>query len=79
MRVEVFAVDLPDVLPVIPVPLERDREVVPLDLQYCFDQAYDRGPYRRRASRYADPPTPPLSDELQPWAADRVAAWRAAP
>ena len=78
LRVQAFPVALTDVLPVIPVPLRQDEAEVPLDLQYCFDRTYDAGPYRRGGVNYADPPTPPLPAELRPWAADRVAAWRAA-
>ena len=69
---------LDDPLPVVPVPLREADGEVPLDLQYCFNAAYDGGPFRRQASRYNAPPDPPLPPAAARWAADRVAAWRAA-
>ena len=70
--------NLSDPLPVVPVPLREADGEVPLDLQYCFDAAYDRGPFRRQASRYDVPPDPPLPPAAAEWAAGRIAAWRAA-
>ena len=69
---------LADRLPVVPVPLRERESDVPVDLQYCFERAYDSGPFRRQASRYDSPPDPPLPPAAAEWAAARVAAWRAA-
>ena len=68
-------VRLEDVLPVVPVPLLDEDDDHPLDLQYCFDEQYDGGAYRR-LNDYDRPPDPPLPDGHREWAADRVAAWR---
>jgi hypothetical protein len=57
-----FPIGLRDGLPCIPVPLRKDNADVPLDLQFVFNQAYDRGPYRRGAVDYSGAPSPPLRD-----------------
>ena len=69
---------LADPLPVVAVPLREDDTDVPLDLQYCFNEMYDGGPFLREASRYDHPPDPPLPPAAAEWAAGRIAAWRAA-
>ena len=68
-------VSLSESLPVAPVPLRPGDGECPLDLQYAFNDLYDRGPFRK-AVRYDRPPTPPLPPEYYAWAAERVAAWR---
>ena len=69
---------LADRLPVVPVPLREGEPDVPLDLQYCFDEMYDGGPFVREAARYDRPPDPPLPPAAAAWAAERLAAWRTA-
>ena len=69
---------LADQLPVVPVPLREGEPDVPLDLQYCFTEMYDAGPFLREASRYDAPPDPPLPPAAAEWAAERVRAWRGA-
>src|SRR6516162_4949819 len=41
---------------------------VTLDLQWVFNQAYDRGPYRRGAVDYEGAPEPPLDPDNRLWA-----------
>jgi hypothetical protein len=65
---QVFPVTLAEPLPCIPIPLREDRDDVPLDLQFVFSNAYDRGPYRRGAVDYSQPPDVPLPSELADWA-----------
>ncbi|HUG93887.1 MAG TPA: DUF4058 family protein [Planctomycetaceae bacterium] len=71
---QVFACTVRETLPCIPVPLREGEAEVVLDLQYCFQQAYDAGPYRRGAVDYRQPPRPPLSPEDTAWAAERLEA-----
>ena len=73
-----YFLHLNDPLPVVAVPLREGEPDVPLDLQYCFNEMYDGGPFLREAARYDAPPDPPLPPAAAQWAADRVAAWRAA-
>jgi hypothetical protein len=72
--VQVFPAILTQTLPVFPVPLREGQDEVPLDLQFVFNRAYDRGPYRRGAVDYSQPPRPPLPDGLVEWGRDRVRA-----
>lgn len=74
-RLEVFPAFLREALPVISVPLRHGESETPLDLQRCFTDTYDAGPYRRGAVDYTKPPVPPLPEEHRDWAAERIAAW----
>jgi hypothetical protein len=69
---QIFHAYLPEMLPCIPVPLRRELDEVPLDLQYVFNRAYDGGPYRRGAVDYGNPPNPPLTGEWAAWAQQRI-------
>jgi hypothetical protein len=73
---EWYAVPLRSRLPRVRVPLRPTDADVGLDLQAAFEQTYVRGRYDR--TRYDRPPVPPLGADDAAWAADRVAAWRAA-
>ena len=67
---------LADPLPVVAVPLREGLPDAPLDLQYCFTEMYDGGPFLREAARYDRPPDPPLPPAAAEWAGRRIAAWR---
>ncbi|REJ86757.1 MAG: DUF4058 family protein [Planctomycetota bacterium] len=75
-RLQLFPAWLEGQLPVFPVPLRYEEPEVHLDLQYLFAQVYDSGPYRRGAVNYSEPAQPPLPEERQTWAAERVHASR---
>ena len=62
-------------LPVVPVPLSGGLPDVPLDLQFCFNEMYDGGPYADIVD-YDGGPRSPLPDLYESWAAERIAAWR---
>jgi hypothetical protein len=72
VTLQVFGFTIRNVLPCISVPLRAGETEVPLDLQYCFQQAYDAGPYQRGAVDYSRPPRPALSPEDAAWAAERL-------
>ena len=77
-RWEAYFLNLADPLPVLPVPLREGAGDAPLDLQYCFSEAYDGGSFARETHFYDAPPDPPLPPAAADWAADRIAAWRTA-
>ena len=66
---ELFPVQVTDVLPCIPVPLEGEVQI-PLDLQIVVNRVYDEGQYQRFLA-YDQPPEPPLTEE-QAWWADSL-------
>ena len=66
---------LPDPLPVAPVPLRAGVPDIGLDLQYCLDEVYSRGPFTS-VTDYDAPADPPIPRDFADWAAERVAAWR---
>jgi len=73
-----YPIGLQDQLPVVAVPLSENDPDVALDLQYCFREAYDSGPYRRGAVDYSKPPEPPLPEPLSDWARRQIDQWRSA-
>src|SRR5262249_48939053 len=69
---QLFPILISQPLPCIPIPLRESQEELPFDLQFAFDHAYDRGPYRRGAVDYHLAPEPPLPAELVGWAEARL-------
>ncbi|MEX2139554.1 MAG: DUF4058 family protein [Pirellulales bacterium] len=74
---ELFPIGIRETLPCIPIPLTKDLPEPTLDLQWVFNQAYDRGPYRRGAVDYDQPPVPPLAEAEQAWVRQLLAERRA--
>jgi hypothetical protein len=68
-----FPVVIAGPLPVVPVPLREGQDELLIDLQFVFNLAYERGPYRR-ALDYSQPPRPPLPDDLAEWGRECVRA-----
>jgi hypothetical protein len=66
-RIEVWAIQLAERLPVPPVPLREPDEDVPLDLPVAVATAYQRGGYGSRIDYRQPPPPPPLSPEEAEW------------
>ncbi len=67
LQYQLFPIRLEEPLPCILVPLREGEAEPPLDLQYVFRQAYDRGPYARGAVDYDGPPDPPVRPDLAEW------------
>lgn len=61
-----WPLQLPDRLPVIPIPLSAPDPDVLLDLQAVLDRAYDAADYGKYI--YSETPEPPLSAEQLAWA-----------
>jgi Protein of unknown function (DUF4058) len=76
MVCQLFTVSLRDVLPCIPIPLREGEDEVKLDVQWVFNQAYDRGPYSRGAVDYGGAPEPPLEAEDVHWLQQRLGAYK---
>ncbi len=68
MIYQLFPIHLPQSLPVVAVPLRQAEAEAALDLQYAFQQTYDRGPYQRGAVDYSLQPEPPLTGTHATWA-----------
>jgi len=76
-RREAYLVGLRERLPRVGIPLAPPDADVVLDLSAALEEAYARGAYDVRAG-YPEAPAPPLAPADAAWAAERVAAWRAA-
>ncbi|MEX2139557.1 MAG: DUF4058 family protein [Pirellulales bacterium] len=74
---QLFPIGVRETLPCIPIPLTEYRSEPTLDLQWVFNQAYDRGPYRRGAVDYDESPDPRLAEADQAWAVQMLAEQRA--
>jgi len=68
VRYQLFGSRIQDLLPVIAIPLRESEPESTLDLQYAFQETYDRGPYRRGAVDYNEPADPPLPEGVIEWA-----------
>lgn len=69
--IDVWPIQLPMKLPVIPIPLLPGDKEVTLDLQLALDTAYDAYQYNLSVD-YSQPPEIPLEGETAVWAAQRL-------
>lgn len=74
---DVWSINLPDVLPVVPVPLRAPDADVSLDLALAFTAIYDRAAYDLSLNYHEPPPPPPLTETEQAWLNQRLAIYRA--
>jgi hypothetical protein len=76
-KVDVWAIQFRDRLPVLPVPLrEPDADAI-LDLQAALDSVYEQGGYDMMIDYSKPPPPPKLSDEDVGWVDDLLKEKRA--
>ena len=66
-QVEIWPVELPTSLPVVPVPLQSPDPDVPLDLQAVLTAIYDEAAYDLTLDYHQAPPPPVLSDADSKW------------
>jgi hypothetical protein len=72
-RCKVWPASFERPLPAIPIPLSRPTPDLTLDLQPLIDAIYERGRYREDID-YAQPLTPPLTEEQTAWLQQRLRA-----
>lgn len=66
-KTEAWTVNLPDRLPVLPVPLVAPDPDVLLDLRHALDLIYERSLYELSIDYKKDPPPPMLAEEEREW------------
>lgn len=71
----VWAIELQDRLPAIPVPLRHPDPYVPLDLQEAVDDCFRTVPYNILIDYAQAPPNPAMSEQDRQWVAEQVAAF----
>jgi hypothetical protein len=64
----IYPIQLPQRLPILPVPLLPGDPPVKVDLQAVLDRCYDTGNYNRRVRYRERQPAPPLRPEQTTWA-----------
>ena len=66
-QVEIWPIDLPDSLPVVPVPVRSPDPDIPLDLQTALSDIYDEAAYDLTLDYSKTPPPPALSEADTQW------------
>jgi hypothetical protein len=66
-RVDVWAIQMQDRLPTIPIPLLAPDPDVPLDLSHAIHLVYEEADYDLTIDYNRQPPPPPLADADQRW------------
>jgi Protein of unknown function (DUF4058) len=66
-KIELWPVDLPTSLPVVPVPLQAPDTDVPLDLQAVLASIYDEAAYDLTLDYAQSPPPPTLNSDAADW------------
>ncbi len=66
-QIEIWPVELPTPLPVVPVPLQEPDLDVPLDLQAVLNAIYDEAAYDLSLDYDQSPPPPVFSEEDADW------------
>lgn len=66
-RIAVWALNMQEPLPTIPIPLLPPDADVPLDLSQAIHQVYEEADYDLTIDYSRQPPPPPLSDAEQRW------------
>jgi hypothetical protein len=74
-RAQLFVLDLPQPLPVVPVPIRPGESEPALDLTALVHDLYRRARYDLELD-YSRPPQPPLPDDLADWAQAQIEAAR---
>ncbi|MEO0397740.1 MAG: DUF4058 family protein [Cyanobacteria bacterium P01_A01_bin.137] len=70
-KADLYAFNLPEPIPTVPIPLGIDDDEPLLNLQQLVDDIYDRGGYALRVN-YQEPPVPKLSELETRWLETRL-------
>jgi hypothetical protein len=73
-KVEIWPIALPDLLPVLPIPLRSSDDDVTLDLAQTLQEVYEAGAYDLTVDYTAAPPPPALSAQESLWLEDQLKA-----
>lgn len=74
--IDVWAIQLQDRLPRIPIPLTDPDPDIVIDLGAIVREVYERGAFARRLDYTQPPPPPELSSNEQAWLQDLLAPYR---
>ncbi len=74
-EVEIWAIDIKDKLPVLPVPLQEGDSDAVLDLGKAFDMVYTESLYDRIIQYDETPPPPDFTKREKEWLHSRIAAF----
>ncbi len=66
-KTEVWAFNVQDALPILPVPLVAPDPDVPLDLKQALDMIYERGMYELSIDYEKEPPPPEFGEQERAW------------
>ena len=66
-KTDVWAIDLTDSLPIIPVPLNTPDVDVLIDLQQAFTEIYQEAAYNVSINYQTEPPLPKLTSKKYQW------------
>lgn len=66
-KTEVWAFNVQDTLPILPIPLVAPDADVPLDLKQALDMIYERGLYELSIDYQKDPPPPEFGEGERGW------------
>lgn len=75
-KTAVWAIQLRDILPVVPVPLLPPDEDVPLDLQTAVTACFNLVGYERLLNYHEPPPPPAFSETDAAWITTQLAAFK---
>lgn len=75
-KTEVWAFNVQDALPVLPVPLVTPDPDVPLDLKLALDMIYERGMYELSIDYEKEPPPPEFGEGDKEWMKRQIGAFR---
>lgn len=71
-KTDIWTIDVQDKLPTIPVPLGKDDDDIPLNLQMAMEEIFEEAGYQDALNYSKLPPVPKFSLEKMNWIKDRL-------